>query len=99
MGDATGSWLVAVVAGFLVSALAGLLLQVAVFRHMPGQDLRQTMFTIGLSIVIADRHTHRHGNPDANRNAWHTPGDPDAHTNPVSVHAARQWRMAGRLHQ
>lgn len=54
VGDVTGSWLVAVVAGFLVSALAGLLLQVAVFRHMPGQDLRQTMFTIGLSIVIAD---------------------------------------------
>ncbi len=54
VGDATGSWLMAVAAGFLVAALMGLLLQVLVFRFMPGQDLRQTMFTIGLSIVLAD---------------------------------------------
>ena len=54
VGDWTGSWLLAVVTGFVVSALAGLLLQVGVFRFMPGQDLRQTMFTIGLSIVLAD---------------------------------------------
>ena len=30
------------------------LMQVAIFRFMPGQDLRQTMVTIGLSIIIAD---------------------------------------------
>ena len=29
-------------------------MQVSIFRFMPGQDLRQTMVTIGLSIVIAD---------------------------------------------
>ena len=29
-------------------------MQVLVFRHMQGQDLRQTLVTIGLSIVIAD---------------------------------------------
>ena len=33
---------------------AGLLIQVLILRHMQGQDLRQTMVTIGLSIVIAD---------------------------------------------
>src|SRR5690606_15898327 len=54
VGDATGSWLLAVVTGFLSSALIGLVMQVAVFRHMQGQDLRQTMVTIGLSIVLAD---------------------------------------------
>jgi len=54
VGDWSGSWLLAVVTGFVVSALAGLLLQIGVFRFMPGQDLRQTMFTIGLSIVLAD---------------------------------------------
>ena len=29
-------------------------MQVLILRHMQGQDLRQTMVTIGLSIVIAD---------------------------------------------
>ncbi len=54
VGEATGSWVLAVVAGFLAAALLGLLMQVLVFRHMPGQDLRQTLVTIGLSIVLAD---------------------------------------------
>lgn len=54
VGDASGSWLLAVAAGFLFAALAGLLLQVLVLRHMDGQDLRQTMVTIGISIVLAD---------------------------------------------
>jgi branched-chain amino acid transport system permease protein len=54
VGDASGSWLLAVACGFLAAALVGLILQMGVFRFMQGQDLRQTMFTIGLSIVLAD---------------------------------------------
>jgi branched-chain amino acid transport system permease protein len=54
VGDKTGSWLLAVAAGFLAAALVGLLLQLLVFRHMQGQDLRQTLVTIGISIVLAD---------------------------------------------
>jgi branched-chain amino acid transport system permease protein len=54
VGDATGSWLLAVVAGFVASAATGLFLQLAVFRFMQGQDLRQTLVTIGISIVLAD---------------------------------------------
>jgi branched-chain amino acid transport system permease protein len=54
VGEASGSWLLAVATGFVAAALVGLVLQVGVFRFMPGQDLRQTMFTIGLSIVLAD---------------------------------------------
>ena len=54
VGDATGSWLLAVLAGFFSAALLGLLMQLLVFRHMQGQDLRQTLVTIGLSIVLAD---------------------------------------------
>ncbi|MBS7806027.1 branched-chain amino acid ABC transporter permease [Variovorax sp. PCZ-1] len=50
----TGYWIVAVAAGFAAAALAGLLIQIFILRHMQGQDLRQTMVTIGLSIVIAD---------------------------------------------
>ena len=54
VGDHTGSWLLAAAAGFLTSAAAGLCLQIFVFRFMQGQDLRQTLVTIGLSIVLAD---------------------------------------------
>src|SRR5262245_39836044 len=50
----TGSWTVALLVGFVVAAVAGLVMQVSIFRFMQGQDLRQTMVTIGLSIVIAD---------------------------------------------
>ena len=54
VGEHTGSWLLAVAAGFLSSAVLGLLMQLLVFRFMEGQDLRQTLVTIGLSIVFAD---------------------------------------------
>ena len=54
VAERTGWWMLAVAAGFLVAAIAGLLIQVLLLRHMQGQELRQTMVTIGLSIVIAD---------------------------------------------
>jgi branched-chain amino acid transport system permease protein len=54
VGDKTDSWLLAVAAGFLSAAIMGLLMQLLIFRFMQGQDLRQTMVTIGLSIVMAD---------------------------------------------
>ena len=50
----TGWFVLALAAGFLAAALVGLLMQVSIFRFMQGQDLRQTLVTIGLSIVIAD---------------------------------------------
>ena len=50
----TGSWLLAVAAGFLASGLAGLALQLLIFRRMEGQDLRQTLVSLGISIVAAD---------------------------------------------
>ncbi len=54
VAEATGYFVVALAAGFLGAALVGLAMQVAIFRFMPGQDLRQTMVTIALSIIIAD---------------------------------------------
>jgi branched-chain amino acid transport system permease protein len=51
---ATGSWLLSFVAAFIVVALVGVAMQILVFRRIEGQDLRQTMVTIGLSIVFAD---------------------------------------------
>ena len=50
----TGWFVLALAAGFAVAALVGLLMQVSVFRFMPGEDLRQTLVTIALSIIIAD---------------------------------------------
>jgi branched-chain amino acid transport system permease protein len=50
----TGSWIVSFIVAFVAVALVGMLLQIVVFRRMEGQDLRQTMVTIGLSIVFAD---------------------------------------------
>ena len=54
VGEASSSWVLAVVAGFVAAAVVGLLMQLLVFRHMQGEDLRQTLVTIGLSIVLAD---------------------------------------------
>jgi len=54
ISTATGSWVLAFIAAFVVVAIVGVLLQILVFRRMEGQDLRQTMVTIGLSIVFAD---------------------------------------------
>jgi branched-chain amino acid transport system permease protein len=50
----TGSVLLALVVAFLFVAILGMLLQVLIFRWMEGQDLRQTLVTIGISIVLAD---------------------------------------------
>lgn len=50
----TGYWLLGVAAGFAVLAVLGLAMQVFVFRRLEGDDLRQTLVTIGISIVAAD---------------------------------------------
>jgi len=50
----TGSWLLSYVAAFLCCAVIGAAMQLLIFRRMEGQDLRQTLVTIGLSIVFSD---------------------------------------------
>jgi branched-chain amino acid transport system permease protein len=52
--EATGVFLLGFAAAFVTMAIAGIALQLLVFRHMEGQDLRQTMVTIGISIILAD---------------------------------------------
>ena len=54
VAERTGWWVLAIAAGFLAAAVVGLLIQVLLLRHMQGEELRQTMVTFGLSIVIAD---------------------------------------------
>jgi branched-chain amino acid transport system permease protein len=50
----TDNWFAGVVAGTLAVALIGALLQVFVFQRLAGDELRQTLVTIGISIVAAD---------------------------------------------
>jgi branched-chain amino acid transport system permease protein len=54
ISEATGWWLLAFPLVFLIVALIGIVLQHQVFRRMEGEELRQTMVTIGLSVVLAD---------------------------------------------
>ncbi|MFD0914860.1 branched-chain amino acid ABC transporter permease [Pseudahrensia aquimaris] len=54
VANTTGSWLLAFPVSFIVVAAFGILLQYFVFRRMEGEDLRQTLVTIGISIVMAD---------------------------------------------
>jgi len=50
----TGSWLFSYVVAFACCAVIGVALQVLIFRRMEGEELRQTLVTLGLSIVFAD---------------------------------------------
>jgi branched-chain amino acid transport system permease protein len=50
----TNNWLLGVVAGTLAVGVVGALLQVLVFQRLAGDELRQTLVTIGISIVAAD---------------------------------------------
>jgi branched-chain amino acid transport system permease protein len=54
VASATGSWVFALIATFVVVALLGIVLQFTIFRWMEGQDLRQTLVTIALSLILAD---------------------------------------------
>lgn len=54
IAEASGSWFLGLVVAFIVVAACGVLMQVLVFRRMEGDDLRQTMVTIALSIIAAD---------------------------------------------
>lgn len=54
IAEKSGSWALALLGGFVATAVVGLLIQALILRRMQGQELRQTLVTIGLSILIAD---------------------------------------------
>lgn len=54
VANRTGYWLLGVAAGFIVLAVVGVVMQIFVFRRLEGDDLRQTLVTLGISIVAAD---------------------------------------------
>ena len=53
-GEWTGSWLFSYVIAFICCAIVGMAMQFLIFRRMEGQDLRQTLVTLGLSIIFSD---------------------------------------------
>ena len=54
VSERSGSWLLAFPVSFVIVAIVGMILQNQVFRRMEGEELRQTLVTIGLSVVLAD---------------------------------------------
>lgn len=54
ISELTGSWLLAVLAAFGAVGLAGAALQAGVFARIQDDELRQSLVTIGISIVAAD---------------------------------------------
>jgi branched-chain amino acid transport system permease protein len=55
--DATHAyaWYIAILAGIAAAAILGIVVQVGLLGWMQGQELRQALVTIGLSIIIADQ--------------------------------------------
>ncbi len=54
VADASGSWFLGLAVAFIAIAFSGVVMQVLVFRRMEGDDLRQTLVTIAISIIAAD---------------------------------------------
>jgi branched-chain amino acid transport system permease protein len=57
----TGNWYLGLAAGGVSVALAGLLIQSTLLDRIQGQEMRQSLVAIGLSIVIADLLLARYG--------------------------------------
>lgn len=54
VAEASGSWFLGLAVAFLAIGASGMLMQTLVFRRMEGDDIRQTMVTIAISIIVAD---------------------------------------------
>lgn len=52
--QATGNWVVALLGAALAVALIGMLFELVVLRRVQGDPMRESLVTIGLSVVIAD---------------------------------------------
>lgn len=54
LGKTAEAWVIAIVVAFVGMALVGFLMQRVLLSRMAGQDIRQALVTIGLSIIAAD---------------------------------------------
>jgi branched-chain amino acid transport system permease protein len=53
--EATGSWVLGLIAGAAAIAVLGVVVQQLLLRRIQGQDLREALITVGLAILIADQ--------------------------------------------
>jgi branched-chain amino acid transport system permease protein len=53
-GQWSGSYLLSYIVAFASCAIVGVAMQYFIFRRMEGEDLRQTLVTLGLSIIFSD---------------------------------------------
>jgi branched-chain amino acid transport system permease protein len=86
----TGSWLVAFPIVFILVGFIGLLMQYFIFSRMEGQDLRQTLVSIGLSVVLADLMLWWWGAPSYSIDA------PDALSGPMTLPFVSAINRAGQ---
>ena len=61
VASSTGNWYLGLAAGGAIVALAGILIQSTLLDRIQGQEMRQSLVAIGLSIVIADILLARYG--------------------------------------
>ncbi|MCY4052099.1 MAG: branched-chain amino acid ABC transporter permease [Gammaproteobacteria bacterium] len=54
VAEFSNNWYLGLIAAFIAVGLCGMLMQLLVFRRMEGDDLRQTLVTIAISIIAAD---------------------------------------------
>jgi branched-chain amino acid transport system permease protein len=87
----TGNWYLGAICAALVAAGAGLLMQQGLLRRIQGQDLREALVTIGVSIIAADLLL------------WYFGGDfkdlspPDAISGGMNLHVANVFYPTFRL--
>jgi branched-chain amino acid transport system permease protein len=55
IADSSGNWWLGVIGAALAVGLVGVAMQQLFLRPMQGQDLRQALVTIGISIIVADQ--------------------------------------------
>ena len=55
IAEVAGNWYLGIAAGTVSVMLAGILLQLLILGRLQGDDMRQTLVTIGVSIVAADQ--------------------------------------------
>lgn len=82
VAERVGNWWAGILAGALGMALVGLAIQQGLLRRLVGQDLRETLVTIGLSIVMADLLL------------WHYGGLTYSFSPPDAIYGATDLRLA-----
>lgn len=85
----TGSWLLAFPIVFIIVGLIGILMQFFIFSRIEGQDLRQTLVSIGISIILADLMLWFWGA------ASYSIDPPDALSSPITLPIVSAFNRAG----